>query len=261
MKNSKNTIHLIQEITRGIPHDPEIFYTESIAGTHFEKIVTANDVKFRTKKENETWSDYHTAFHEYTHSGELPYDTADWELHWFKKTANDEQIIHTKFSNILQSFDEIEVHPCRYIDKDSIEQCEADNADFWTVYYHLTDGGLDCIADFATKKLANTFKNFLESLIVKYQPQDEAHITWGTDDIEWAARREEIYQLETNGRKSLAQKLESNSRMPIPRKHLIYDRKKFKEILHMMVNNHDSNEGVTWATVESYLDDHCKLKP
>lgn len=259
MKTLTNRIHVIQEITGGIPHEPEIFYNEMIAGIHFQSIVTANDVAFRTKQENETWSDYYTAFHKYTYSPDLPYDTAEWELHWFQKTANDEQIIDASFTEVLQPFDEIEVHPCRYIDKDSIEQCEPNDAHFWTVYYHLTDGGLDCIADFATKKLANTFKNFLESFLKKYKPTNEAQITWGTDDIKWAARQEEIYQLEQNGNKLLAGKLESDSQMKIPRKHLIYDRKKFSEILHMMVDNHDSNEGITWSTVESYLDDHCRL--
>lgn len=259
MKTSTNTIHLIQEITQGIAQDPEIFYNETTAGKYFQTLVTADDVKFRLKSENESWSDYLISFQQYTNSPDLPYEPIDWELHWFKKVANDEQIIDTNFSNILQPFDEIEVHPCRYIDKDSIEQCEPKDAHFWTVYYHLTDGGLDCIADFATKKLAIKFKNFLQSLITKYRPANEAHITWGTDDIEWAARKEEIYQLETNGKKVLAGKLESDSQMKIPSKHLIYDRKKFSEILHMMVDNHDSNEGLTWATVESYLDDHCRL--
>jgi hypothetical protein len=70
-------------------------------------------------------------------------------------------------------FDGFEVHPCREYDKDTksahIEQCEASEAEFWSVYVHLVGAGLDCIADCETENEANDLITFLKTLIVKFK--------------------------------------------------------------------------------------------
>lgn len=67
-------------------------------------------------------------------------------------------------------FDEFEYHPCKVVDEDknlkkeiqSIEQCEPEEAEFWSVYVHLIGGGLDCIADCATEDEAKQLIEILE---------------------------------------------------------------------------------------------------
>jgi len=39
-----------------------------------------------------------------------------------------------------------------------------------------------------------------------------------------------------------------------------YDTNRFEEALHNMINKHDGSFGITWDTVESYLDEYCRLK-
>lgn len=73
-----------------------------------------------------------------------------------------------------EPFDCVEVHPCQIIEKgkngkkDIVEQCEPKDADFWSVYVHLKRGGLECIADCVTKKEAETFEKFVNSIIEHY---------------------------------------------------------------------------------------------
>ena len=40
---------------------------------------------------------------------------------------------------------------------------------------------------------------------------------------------------------------------------LLYDRSKFAEALSRMIHKHDATLGITWSTVEIYLDANCKL--
>ena len=37
-----------------------------------------------------------------------------------------------------------------------------------------------------------------------------------------------------------------------------YDKSKFKDALSEMIRKHDAELGITWFTVEFYLDEHCK---
>lgn len=167
-------------------------------------------------------------------------------------------LIDVTFIEVLGKYNCLEIHPCKHVDEENVSTCGPDEAEFWTVYYHLVEGGLYCIADFDTESNAIDFKKFLESFLKFHAPEDEATITWTVDDVEWTARQEEIFQIEQAGNEALAEQLTSDSQLPIPNEHRIYDRTKFRETLHMMVDNHDANEGITWTTIESYLDDHCK---
>ena len=40
----------------------------------------------------------------------------------------------------------------------------------------------------------------------------------------------------------------------------LYDPSKFEEALHCMVNNHDANMGISWDTVDFWLDEMCRIK-
>lgn len=67
----------------------------------------------------------------------------------------------------LKQWDNIEIHPCKVYkenDKEFWEQCEENEAQFYSVYIHLIDGGLQCIADFTTKELAERFARTLRTL-------------------------------------------------------------------------------------------------
>lgn len=40
----------------------------------------------------------------------------------------------------------------------------------------------------------------------------------------------------------------------------IYDRAKFEDALDRMLNKHDCNIGITWDTVDYYLDTYCLME-
>ena len=66
----------------------------------------------------------------------------------------------------IGDFDALEIHPCIVIGKDSlnkeiVEQCEPEDAHFWTVYGHLRTGGVDAFEDFATEAEAVAFRDRL----------------------------------------------------------------------------------------------------
>ena len=70
----------------------------------------------------------------------------------------------------IQHFDGFEYHPCtlHYIgDQEIVEQCEPEEAEFWSVYVRLIEGGLSCIADFDTEQECIEFIRFLEKIIEK----------------------------------------------------------------------------------------------
>lgn len=43
-------------------------------------------------------------------------------------------------------------------------------------------------------------------------------------------------------------------------KSVIYDRTKFEDALDLMINKHDCTIGITWDTVDYYLEDYCRLE-
>lgn len=167
-------------------------------------------------------------------------------------------IITTSFPLVRQSFNAIEIHPCRLIDQNSIEQCEDHQADFWSVYIHLSEGGLECIADFSTEELAIQFNDFLDSFKCNFTFDSEGSITWCVDDFDARARGHEMDRIEEID-PELYQQLEADSEMQVPLKYMIYDRRKFKKALARMIDKHDCNEGIHWITIDCYLDEMCKL--
>lgn len=66
--------------------------------------------------------------------------------------------------------DNLEVHPCMEINEEGdVEQCEPEEAQFWSVYVHYEGGGLDCIADCDTSDQAYELVNFLKELIKRFK--------------------------------------------------------------------------------------------
>ncbi|QVL31637.1 hypothetical protein KIH39_22765 [Telmatocola sphagniphila] len=63
-------------------------------------------------------------------------------------------------NNLLTRFDDYEIQPCRrYIledepDRSYVEPCEGFEADFWTLYGHITGEGVQAIGDFGTRRHA-----------------------------------------------------------------------------------------------------------
>ena len=41
---------------------------------------------------------------------------------------------------------------------------------------------------------------------------------------------------------------------------MLFDRTKFQEVLESMIQHHDCNIGITWDTIDFYLDEYCLLK-
>ena len=66
----------------------------------------------------------------------------------------------------IHSFDGLEIHPVReLIDEDDgssyCEQCEPHEAQFWSVYGHLIEGGVLCFEDFPSQAAARAFAETL----------------------------------------------------------------------------------------------------
>jgi hypothetical protein len=74
---------------------------------------------------------------------------------------------------IADPFNGLEVQPVRVVDtieRNGIpvgcyEVCEPNEAELWSVYVHLVEGGVSCIADFATQSEAEQFFTFLHSFL------------------------------------------------------------------------------------------------
>lgn len=62
----------------------------------------------------------------------------------------------------IHAFDGLEMHPVQVLTNEQdgsshCEQCEPDEAHFWSVYGHLRAGGVLCFEDFATEAQARGF--------------------------------------------------------------------------------------------------------
>lgn len=67
-------------------------------------------------------------------------------------------------NNKSLAFDAVEIHPCQSIDN-YVEQCEPEEAHFWSVYFHIAGEGLTCIADCDTQETAIALETLLENVM------------------------------------------------------------------------------------------------
>lgn len=100
-----------------------------------------------------------------------------------KRVSGIELIVNISTELRHKFFDEFEIHPCKVIEEvdipnklQLIEQCEPNEAQFWSVYIHIMGGGLDCIADCETEQHAKGLVEFLKTLCIKYSPDEDTHM-------------------------------------------------------------------------------------
>ncbi len=55
---------------------------------------------------------------------------------------------------MILPFDNYEIHGCRNVGGDACETCDDADAEFWTLYGHLPEGGLEAIGDLKSRKHA-----------------------------------------------------------------------------------------------------------
>ena len=66
----------------------------------------------------------------------------------------------------IRMFDALEIHPCCAVGiladgRQAVETCSPREAEFWTVYGHLTTGGVEAFEDFPNEADALTFSERL----------------------------------------------------------------------------------------------------
>lgn len=99
------------------------------------------------------------------------------------------------------------------------------------------------------KDLKESAEEFLdhEKLLEEDEEEypDVINISWCTEDFESRAIDKE----------TMADTTSEDEPTPI------YDRRKFAFGLDRMKHFHDCNEGITWDTVDYFLDEYCKINP
>lgn len=80
-------------------------------------------------------------------------------------------------------------------------------------------------------------------------------VSWDEADFEQKARDLEADAWDDDGNCTF----DFQSDEPIPEQLQLYDRTKFTEALHEMMDNYDSEYGVDWDVIHGYLDKYCKL--
>lgn len=109
----------------------------------------------------------------------------------------------------------------------------------WMATYFRLNFSYKEVADiggYSDTKISIIMKN-KESGSIQILPPGTISITWCIDDFETKAS-----QMEESGDKP------------------IYDRSKFYDALHEMARKHDAEIGITWDTVQFYLDEMCELE-
>ncbi len=81
----------------------------------------------------------------------------------------------------LTSWDDIEVQPVKNLG-DACEVCDEHEADFWSVYLHQVQGGVQCIADLPSKELAEAFSTLLNNGSKSREQSKEYLITKEIED-------------------------------------------------------------------------------
>lgn len=83
----------------------------------------------------------------------------------------------------IQHYDGLEVHPVQDVEEANgvtyCEQCEPEEADFWSVYGHLKTGGVECLDDFPDRAKALAFA---KQLLAAYPHLREYGILGGDDE-------------------------------------------------------------------------------
>jgi hypothetical protein len=80
-------------------------------------------------------------------------------------------------STMVMQWDEVEYHPCKTVNDGEngqyTEQCEPDEAEFWSVYLHDIQGGILCVADVENETQAKNLASLIERAAQFYTPSDQ----------------------------------------------------------------------------------------
>jgi hypothetical protein len=127
------------------------------------------------------------------------------------------------------------------------------------------------LQEVVTKKRKGIDSELLESITQlitdaykAIEEKDRRSIVWSVEDFEGRAREREIDNLEDDEsdlfNEDLAEQLHEDFEMEIPEENMLYDRSKFQDALESMIHHHDCTIGITWETIDYYLDEECKLE-
>ena len=101
-------------------------------------------------------------------------EITSWNICEIKKTSehyhtlpDDLPYFYTPQS--FEHWDCLEIHPVKE-DSGNMEQCEDEDAHFYSVYSHKTGRGLECIADFPDKTTAEKFVETVNNLVKSFKP-------------------------------------------------------------------------------------------
>lgn len=86
------------------------------------------------------------------------------------------------------------------------------------------------------------FHIYQKPLLDQLKKSEEEFENWKKRSITW-----EVADFEDRAEQKYSNTWEEN-----------YDKNKFQAVLEKMINNHDTECGITWVTVDYYLDEYCK---
>ena len=91
---------------------------------------------------------------------------------------------------------------------------------------------------------------------IRFLEPGQACVVWSVEDFE--GRAESRWESFTKDIKDKDGKVLWKAKFPNATKmEDVYDPEEFESALHNMVDNHDAELGITWDTVDIYLDDNC----
>lgn len=94
-------------------------------------------------------------------------------------------------------------------------------------------------SDVLTGQELNSAIDFFEKFIDEVKEYKDTSIQWSIKDFKYQAEISNNYKLTTK------------------REIIEYDESKFKAALHRMIDRHDANLGITWDTINIYLNEMC----
>ena len=90
----------------------------------------------------------------------------------------------------------------------------------------------------------------LEAALRLLEEFKKRSIIWDVEDFENWARDIESRESEEDF---------WDTDIDVPEKFKLYDRSKFEQAFLTMIRRHDCTIGITWDTIEFYLDEYCKI--
>ena len=86
------------------------------------------------------------------------------DLHTILSSPTTDLLINFYPQEAAIVWDAVEVHPVYEDGEGTAEVCEEGEQTFYSVYLHLPEGGINCIADLATKELAMQFAELIRNI-------------------------------------------------------------------------------------------------